>query len=72
MCRTRARSSTAPDRVPAASTTTSDSFKTGRPRAAYAARMTARFNAIGLVVADLAGSLAFYRRLGLDIPAEAD
>ncbi|GHJ31299.1 MULTISPECIES: VOC family protein [Streptomyces] len=34
--------------------------------------MTARFNAIGLVVADMAASLAFYRRLGLDIPAEAD
>ncbi|MER8154291.1 VOC family protein [Streptomyces sp. NPDC094472] len=34
--------------------------------------MTARFDAIGLVVADLATSLAFYRRLGLDIPAEAD
>ena len=35
-------------------------------------RMTARFDAIGLVVSDLARSLAFYRRLGLDIPAEAD
>lgn len=27
---------------------------------------------IGLVVADMAASLAFYRRLGLDIPASAD
>lgn len=27
---------------------------------------------IGLVVSDMAASLAFYRRLGLDIPAEAD
>ncbi|MQA84907.1 MAG: glyoxalase [Streptosporangiales bacterium] len=27
---------------------------------------------IGLVVEDMARSLAFYRRLGLDIPAEAD
>lgn len=27
---------------------------------------------IGLVVADMAASLAFYRRLGLEIPAEAD
>ncbi len=27
---------------------------------------------IELVVADMAASLAFYRRLGLDIPAEAD
>ena len=35
-------------------------------------RMTARFDAIGIVAADLARSLAFYRRLGLDIPAEAD
>ncbi|WAP58246.1 VOC family protein [Streptomyces sp. S465] len=34
--------------------------------------MTARFNAIGLVVADMAASLAFYRSLGLDLPAEAD
>ena len=27
---------------------------------------------IGLVVADMAASLAFYRRLGLDLPPEAD
>ncbi len=27
---------------------------------------------IGLVVSDMAASLAFYRRLGLDVPAEAD
>ncbi len=32
----------------------------------------ARFDFIGLVVADMATSLRFYRRLGLDIPAEAD
>lgn len=32
----------------------------------------ARLDAIGLVVADMAASLAFYRRLGLDIPADAD
>lgn len=31
-----------------------------------------RFGAIGLVVQDMAASLAFYRALGLDIPAEAD
>ncbi|MBZ4020174.1 VOC family protein [Streptomyces purpurogeneiscleroticus] len=31
-----------------------------------------RFAAIGLAAADMAASLAFYRRLGLDIPAEAD
>lgn len=34
--------------------------------------MAPRFDLIGLVVADLAASLAFYRRLGLDIPAEPD
>ncbi|MFI0775069.1 VOC family protein [Streptomyces sp. NPDC021212] len=34
--------------------------------------MTPRFDAIGLAVADMAASLAFYRILGLDIPAEAD
>ncbi|MBH5336940.1 VOC family protein [Streptomyces pactum] len=34
--------------------------------------MTARFDAIGLVVADLSASLAFYRRLGVDIPDGAD
>lgn len=32
----------------------------------------ARLDAIGLVVANMAASLAFYRRLGLDIPADAD
>ncbi|HEX4791563.1 MAG TPA: VOC family protein [Actinospica sp.] len=34
--------------------------------------MTATLNLIGLVVDDMARSLAFYRRLGLAIPAEAD
>jgi catechol 2,3-dioxygenase-like lactoylglutathione lyase family enzyme len=34
--------------------------------------MVPRFDFIGLVVADLATSLAFYRRLGLDIPLDAD
>jgi catechol 2,3-dioxygenase-like lactoylglutathione lyase family enzyme len=33
--------------------------------------MTARFAAIGLVVTDMSRSLAFYRFLGLDIPADA-
>ncbi|KOT55036.1 VOC family protein [Streptomyces rimosus] len=33
---------------------------------------TPRFAAIGMVVADMAASLAFYRRLGLTVPAEAD
>jgi catechol 2,3-dioxygenase-like lactoylglutathione lyase family enzyme len=34
--------------------------------------MAPSFNLIGLVVADLGKSLAFYRRLGLDIPPTAD
>jgi catechol 2,3-dioxygenase-like lactoylglutathione lyase family enzyme len=34
--------------------------------------MAPRFDAIGMVVADMAASLAFYRMLGLDLPASAD
>jgi catechol 2,3-dioxygenase-like lactoylglutathione lyase family enzyme len=34
--------------------------------------MSPRIDAIGLVVNDMAKSLAFYRRLGLDIPPDAD
>lgn len=34
--------------------------------------MQARLEAIGLVVEDMARSLAFYRRLGLQVPADAD
>ncbi len=34
--------------------------------------MTAQLNLIGLVVEDMARSLAFYRHLGLDLPPEAD
>jgi catechol 2,3-dioxygenase-like lactoylglutathione lyase family enzyme len=34
--------------------------------------MAPTFDLIGLVVADMGKSLAFYRRLGLEIPAEAD
>ena len=34
--------------------------------------MTPRFDSIGLVARDLPATLAFYRRLGLDIPAAAD
>ena len=36
------------------------------------ARMTVRLDLIGLVVQDMARSLAFYRRLGFELPAEAD
>ncbi|MFI6961567.1 VOC family protein [Streptomyces sp. NPDC050255] len=49
-----------------------DSFKTaGRPPA-YGRFMTPRLDAIAIVTADLAASLAFYRRLGLDIPVGAE
>lgn len=34
--------------------------------------MSPNIATIGLVVSDMAESLAFYRRLGLDIPADAD
>jgi catechol 2,3-dioxygenase-like lactoylglutathione lyase family enzyme len=34
--------------------------------------MAPTFNVIGLVVADMGKTLAFYRRLGLEIPADAD
>jgi catechol 2,3-dioxygenase-like lactoylglutathione lyase family enzyme len=50
----------------------SDLFKTAGSGVAYVGPMVPRFDFIGLVVADLATSLAFYRRLGLDIPADAD
>jgi catechol 2,3-dioxygenase-like lactoylglutathione lyase family enzyme len=33
---------------------------------------TPRLDAIGIVVSDMGRSLAFYRRLGLDLPADAD
>lgn len=49
-----------------------DSYKTGAGRPPYGRRMTPRLDAIGIITADLAASLAFYRRLGLDIPAGAD
>jgi catechol 2,3-dioxygenase-like lactoylglutathione lyase family enzyme len=34
--------------------------------------MNLRISVVGLIVADMAASLAFYRRLGLSIPPEAD
>jgi catechol 2,3-dioxygenase-like lactoylglutathione lyase family enzyme len=34
--------------------------------------MSPRLNLVGIVVQDMARSLAFYRRLGLDLPADAD
>jgi catechol 2,3-dioxygenase-like lactoylglutathione lyase family enzyme len=50
----------------------SDSFKTGGRGAHTVDGMKPSFYMIGLVVADLGASLAFYRRLGLDIPADAE
>ncbi|WP_326690517.1 VOC family protein [Streptomyces sp. NBC_01795] len=34
--------------------------------------MTPRFDLIGMVTSDMAATLTFYRRLGLDIPAGSD
>jgi catechol 2,3-dioxygenase-like lactoylglutathione lyase family enzyme len=34
--------------------------------------MTAHLDLVGIVVDDMARSLAFYRRLGLDVPVDAD
>jgi catechol 2,3-dioxygenase-like lactoylglutathione lyase family enzyme len=50
----------------------SDSFKTPRARFRTVGDMAPTFNLIGLVVADMAATCAFYRRLGLDIPDTAD
>nr|WP_261570649.1 VOC family protein [Frankia gtarii] len=52
--------------------TTSDSDKTARPGPSYGAFMPSTFNLTGLIVADMARSLAFYRLLGLDLPAGAE
>ena len=50
----------------------SDSFKTGQVSPAYGWPMTPRFAVIGVVASDLAASLAFYRRIGLDFPDGAE
>lgn len=34
--------------------------------------MTVRFDVVGVVVSDMAEAMAFYRRLGIDLPPEAD
>jgi catechol 2,3-dioxygenase-like lactoylglutathione lyase family enzyme len=49
-----------------------DFFTTSQERRSYSGTMTARFDLIGVVVDDMPRALAFYRRLGLDIPAAAD
>jgi len=50
----------------------SDSFKSLSAVLGYVGGMAPTFNFIGMVVSDLPASLAFYRRLGLDLPADAD
>jgi len=50
----------------------SESFKTHRGGASYGRVMNLRLALIELVVSDMAATLAFYRRLGLDIPESAD
>jgi catechol 2,3-dioxygenase-like lactoylglutathione lyase family enzyme len=50
----------------------SDLFKTRPMREPTVVDMAPTLNGIGLAAADMATSLSFYRRLGLDIPAEAD
>jgi catechol 2,3-dioxygenase-like lactoylglutathione lyase family enzyme len=50
----------------------SDFFKTGRRGPAYGGRMSARFDAVGLVVSDMAASVTFYRRLGFAFPEGAE
>jgi catechol 2,3-dioxygenase-like lactoylglutathione lyase family enzyme len=47
-------------------------FKTTMLSAGSVGDMSPTFDAIGLAVADMATSLKFYRRLGLDIPAGSD
>jgi catechol 2,3-dioxygenase-like lactoylglutathione lyase family enzyme len=50
----------------------SDLFKTRPTTSLYRTAMSPRFDLVGIVVADVPASLAFYRHLGLDIPPEAD
>ena len=52
--------------------TRSDLFKTTIGGARSVSGMAPTFNAIGLAVADMATTLAFYRTLGLDLPDEMD
>ncbi len=50
----------------------SDFAKTSVAVAPTVEHMAPRPSALGLVVADMAASLAFYRRLGVDLPDDAD
>lgn len=47
-------------------------FKTAPSPGPYGDRMTPRFDAVGLVVSDMAASVAFYRRLGFPFPEGAE
>jgi catechol 2,3-dioxygenase-like lactoylglutathione lyase family enzyme len=51
---------------------TADLYKTEQAGARSVTGMAPSFDVVGLVVADMAAALAFYRRLGLQIPAAAD
>lgn len=61
------RSTTGPGQRPYGRTMSAASAATN-----LTGRLSLRPTAIELVVADMAASLAFYRLIGLDIPAEAD
>jgi uncharacterized glyoxalase superfamily protein PhnB len=50
----------------------SETFKTPRRRVASVRSMKLRLSLVELVVADMPATLAFYRRVGLAIPPEAD
>ncbi len=50
----------------------SDSFKTGPVVIGTVRAMTPTPSAVGLVVADLPRTLAFYRAVGLEIPSDAE
>jgi catechol 2,3-dioxygenase-like lactoylglutathione lyase family enzyme len=50
----------------------SDSAKTAPAALRTVVVMAPRFQALGIAVADMATSLAFYRSLGFEIPADAD
>ncbi len=50
----------------------SETFTTRGGRRPYRRGMTPHLDLIGLVATDLPRTLAFYRALGLDVPADAD
>ena len=50
----------------------SDFAKAARTKIRTVVSMTPRIDAIGIVVADMAAALDFYRRLGIEVPVGAD